>query len=212
MIRMMDCNRLQGKFIVLDGPDGCGKSTQVRLLSEVISGCGFEHITLCDPGGSDIGRQIRAILLDNANVAMSWRCESLLYMASRAQLYSQRIAPALAERRCVICDRWLSSTCAYQGVAGGLGDAFVLELANIALERPWPDLTIIIDLPCDQGLLRLGDTPDRVESRSIDYHRKVREGFLSLAGDRGDFCVVDGAGSIDQVHQRICRVIQEYDF
>ena len=206
----MNCDSLKGKFIVLDGPDGSGKSTQVKLLDDVFQSRGLVPLLLRDPGGTDIGEQIRAVLLNVDNAAMSLRCETLLYMASRAQLYEERIAPALQDGRCVICDRWISSTYAYQAVAGKIGRDALLTLAEVSLERTWPDLTLIIDLPSELGLSRVGSIPDRMERKSGDFHRQVRDAFLDLAGKRGDFRVVDGGGSIDQVHQRVLGVLSDY--
>jgi dTMP kinase len=207
----MNWEDLKGKFLVLDGPDGCGKSTQIQVLSEFIGKQGIETFVARDPGGTRIGERIRQILLDSDNGEMSVRCEALLYMASRAQLYRQGIVPALQQAKCVLCDRWFSSTYAYQAVAGGMGADLVLKLAETALQRTWPDLTIIIDVPSDQGLSRVGRTPDRMEGKPLEFHRQVRQAYLDLARWRNDVQVVDGAGSVEQVHQRICEVIiKEY--
>lgn len=206
----MKWDRLKGKFIVLDGPDGSGKSTQVRLLTGFIRGQGLTCQAVRDPGGTRIGDQIREILLNKDNTEMSVRCEALLFMASRAQLFSEQIQPALEQQKCVICDRWVSSTYAYQAVAGKIGPELVINLADVALERTWPDLTVIVDLPSDLGLKRIGQYPDRMEQKSHDFHQRVRRAFLSLADTREDFRVVDGSGSIEEVHEEICEVIGGY--
>ncbi len=206
----MSWQRLKGKFIVLDGPDGTGKSTQVEALVDFLKHKGVESITARDPGGTSIGEKIRHILLDNQNGEMSVRCETLLYMASRAQLYHEYIAPGLKNNMCVICDRWISSTYAYQAEAGNIGAEMVLNLAQVALERTWPDLTIIIDIPSELGLARVGKSPDRMEQKPWEYHRHVRQAFLDLARSRSDFRIVQGEGAISQVHQRICEVLQQY--
>jgi len=206
----MNWDPLKGRFIVLDGPDGSGKSTQIKLLHDVLQAHHLIPLLLRDPGGTDIGEQIRKILLDPANTAMSPRCETLLYMASRAQLYHEKIAPALQQGKCVLCDRWISSTYAYQAVAAKVGSQNLLALADVSLERTWPDLTIIIDLPSDAGLARVGSSPDRMEQKPQDYHRRVRDAFLELARDRDDFRIVDGAVSIDEVHRRILKVLSDY--
>ena len=203
-----DC--LNGKFLVIDGPDGSGKSTQIKLLDDFLQEHGHRPLLLRDPGGTDIGEQIRNILLDPGNAAMSLRSETLLYMASRAQLYHERIAPALKQGRCVVCDRWISSTYAYQAIAGKIGKDTLLALAEAALERTWPDLTIIIDVPSDLGLTRVGSCRDRMEQKSQDFHRQVRDAFGDLARMREDFRIVDGASSIDQVHQRVVKVLIDY--
>jgi len=204
----MNWEKVQGKFIVLDGPDGCGKSTQVRLLAEVLEQTGIETISLRDPGGTNIGEQIRQILLRNDNQAMSVRCEALLYMASRAQLYEESIKPALAAGKCVICDRWLSSTYAYQAVAGKIGVEWLEQLAAASLERIWPDMTIIIDVPSETGLQRVGPIPDRMEEKSADFHQRVRQAFGDLARTHRGFGVIDGTGTIEQVHRRVLELIE----
>jgi len=210
MYRTPFSEALKGKFIVLDGPDGAGKSTQVALLADAIEKAGTAVAVWRDPGGTAIGDKIRAILLDEANTTMTVRCEALLYMASRAQLYAERIAPALAEGKCVLCDRWLSSTVAYQAVAGNIGAAAVLQIAQAALERTWPDLTVIIDLPCELGLQRSGPRPDRMEQKALDYHRRVREAFVELGrcgSIEGKIAVVDGGGSREEVHQGVLEAL-----
>ncbi len=199
----MNWQILKGKFIVIDGPDGSGKSTQAKLLSELIAENGIETELFRDPGSTDISEKIRHILLDNANTDMSIRCETMLYMASRAQLFDQKIAPALALGKCVICDRWLSSTYAYQAVAGKIGLDYVLKLADTALARSWPDMTVIIDIPAENALARIGDSPDRMESKPAIFHKNVCKAFLSLAHDRDDFHVIDGSGTIQQVHKMV---------
>jgi dTMP kinase len=201
--------RCSGKFIVLDGPDGCGKSTQARLLAEWLGGQGVEVETFRDPGGTAIGEKIRQILLSPEHEAMSTAAEVLLYMAARLQLYAEKIGPALKENKCVVLDRWLSSTCAYQGYAGGFGMDKVIKIAEDCLERPWPDLTIILDVDVESGLRRLNRALDRMERKGQDYHRKVREGFLQLAKERQDFVVIDGSGDIETVRQRVQRVVSE---
>lgn len=206
----MNWQSLKGKFIVLDGPDGAGKSTQVKLLEEVIKNNKILSTSVRDPGGTAIGEQIRTILLDHRSTGMSVRCEALLYMASRAQLYAEHITPALTAGHCVICDRWVSSTYAYQAVAGKIGAEAVLRMAEAVLERTWPDLTIILDLPSEFGLGRVGGKPDRMEAKGQEFHRQVRQAFLHLASGRPDFRVIDATGTVQQVHQRLMEVITNY--
>lgn len=205
----MDFYLLKGKFIVLDGPDGSGKSTQAALLKEWLEVKALQVTALRDPGSTVIGDQIRHILLNPDHAEMSVRTEALLYMASRAQLYSEKIAPALAAGSCVICDRWVSSTLAYQAVAGRIGSDAVLAIARAALERLWPDLTIIIDLPSEVGMDRVGSNRDRMEQKSADFHCRVRQAFIEIAktNQEAEFAVIDGRGSIEQVHQRICQAL-----
>jgi dTMP kinase len=205
-------NRLQGKFIVLDGPDGCGKSTQTKLLIQWLRGQDVSTETFRDPGDTAIGEKIRQILLNPEHIAMSTPTEVLLYMAARIQLWQEKIAPALVQKKCVILDRWLSSTCAYQGYAGGFGMNQVKKLAADSLGIPWPDLTIMLDVDLETAANRLSDQLDRMEAKPREYHRKVREGFLKLADWQKKLVVVDGAGNIETVHERIKQIISETDF
>jgi len=137
----------KAKFIVLDGPEGCGKSTQAQLLLAHLKSTAQDAILVRDPGTTPIGEQIRALLLNPANVEMNMRCEMLLYMAARAQMMAQVILPALHSGQTVICDRFVSSTLAYQLGGDGLTADDIRKTASIAIRDRWPDLTIILDLP-----------------------------------------------------------------
>lgn len=205
-------NQFLGKFVVLDGPDGCGKTTQVKLLAQWLSEQSVSFECLRDPGGTAIGEKIRNILLNPDHITMSTTAEVLLYMAARIQLWQEKIAPALKENKCVILDRWLSSTCAYQGYAGGFGIDKVIKIAADALERTWPDLTIILDVDLETSVNRLSSQPDRMEAKPCQYHQKVREGFLELARQRENFMIVDGKGDIETVHNKILQHISEVSF
>ena len=202
-------NRFQGKFIVLDGPDGCGKSTQATLLVQWLQEQGVTVGRFRDPGDTPIGEKIREILLNPEHEAMSTRTELLLYMAARAQLWAEKISPALRENRCVVLDRWLSSTCAYQGCAGGFGMDKVIKIAGDCLERVWPDLTIILDVDLKTAAQRLKRQLDRMEAKGDGYHQKVREGFLELAGAQEGFIVVDATGNVETVHASVIVEIEK---
>lgn len=201
-------NRFASKFIVIDGPDGCGKTTQTELLVKWLKQKGVDVETFREPGGTAIGEKIRQILLNPEHLAMDTTTEVLLYMASRIQLWQEKIAPALKQNKCVILDRWLSSTCAYQGYAGGFGIDKVIKIATDCLERPWPDLTIILDIDPKSAAKRLNRTLDRIEQKGDSYHQKVREGFLKLAKNRDDFVVVDAAGDIETIHKKITEIVE----
>ena len=205
-------DRLQGKFIVLDGPDGCGKSTQAELLVKWLESEGVPTSRFRDPGDTDIGEKIREILLNPEHLAMDTRTELLLYMAARAQLWAEKIAPALKNGRCVVLDRWLSSTCAYQGFAGGFGTEKVIKIATDCLERIWPDLTIILDVDIKTAARRLDRQLDRMEAKGDGYHQKVRQGFLQLAEGHKNVLVVDAADGIETVHKNILQLISEASF
>jgi len=199
-----------GKFIVLDGPDGCGKSTQVELLRRWLAAQGAETRAYRDPGATVIGEKIRAILLDVSHAEMADGTEVLLYMAARAQLWHERIGPDLAAGRCVVMDRWISSTCAYQGRAGGFGVERVLRLAGQCLERVWPDVTVVLDVETATAEERMDRERDRMERKGHDYHQKVRWGFLELAEGHPDYVVVvDASGSIDEVHGQVVEVVRD---
>lgn len=200
---------LKSKFIVLDGPDGCGKSSQRDLLAQLLTNNKVKVACFRDPGSTATGEKIRNILLDPAN-HISDRTELLLYMASRAQLWDQCIAPALKKKNCVLLDRWLSSTCAYQGYAGGVGIQKVIDIAEHSLERCWPDLTIILDVDLKTAKSRMNRSLDRMEQKAALYHKKVRQGFLKLARMRKDIFVVDSTQNIEEVHSDIVKVITKH--
>lgn len=202
-------SRFDGKFIVLDGPDGSGKSTQARLLGEWLYEQGVVVAGFRDPGTTVIGEKIRDILLSPAHDTMTTPVEVLLYMAARAQLWAEEIAPAMQQGKCILLDRWLSSTCAYQGHAGGFGMDKVIAIARNSLERMWPDLTIVLDVDLKTAAGRLDRQLDRMEQKGDSYHAKVREGFLELAGSRSDFVVVDATQPTEAVHRAVLDAVKE---
>ena len=204
--------KFSGKFIVLDGPDGCGKTTQCKMLAQWLTRQGVTTETFRDPGDTAIGEKIRQVLLNPEHQTMSTRTELLLYMAARVQLWQEKIAPALQAGKCVILDRWLSSTCAYQGYAGGFGMDNIIKIAEGCLEKPWPDLTIILDLDLKTASRRLNRDLDRMEQKGDGYHQKVRQGFLELAKDRENFAVVDSSGDIETTHKKVLDTISQVSF
>lgn len=185
---------LKGRFIVLDGPDGSGKSTQFARLAAAVREAGLAVREVREPGGTPIGEQIRRVLLDPANAEMDVRCELLLYMASRAQLVAQEIAPALARGELVLADRFLSSTLAYQGAAGGLERDDILRIGHFAIGACRPDLVVILDVDERVASTRLNPLLDRMERKGAEFHRRVREGFLQQAREMpGTYAVIDAA-------------------
>jgi dTMP kinase len=202
-------NRLSGKFIVIDGPDGCGKTTQTKLLVDWLKKQGIAVETFREPGGTAIGEKVRQILLNPEHIAMSTETEVMLYMAARVQLWQEKIKPALKQNKCVVVDRWLSSTCAYQGFAGGFGIDKVIKIAEDCLAKPWPDLTIILDVDLETAATRLKKDLDRMEQKGDSYHKKVREGFRKLAKNRKNFVIIDATDDIETVHKQVKDVIEK---
>lgn len=172
---------MKGKFITFEGSEGCGKSTQSRMLYEYLKKKGQKVIYLREPGGVKISEKIRKILLDVKNSAMSEACEMLLYMAARAQVVKEIIRPALLAGKIVICDRFMDSTLAYQGYGLGMDISFIRRSGDFACGGIKPDLTIFLDLAVKKGLIHRQQCKDRIEQRSIGYHGRVRRGYLKLA-------------------------------
>jgi dTMP kinase len=194
-------------FIVIDGPEGCGKSTQAELAEKALRDRGIETVVVREPGGTALGEALREILLRSKD-KIGPRVEMLLFMASRAQLVNEVIRPALQEGKTVICKRFLSSTIAYQGYAGGEDVDEIERIGACATGGLRPDLTIVIDVDATVGLERV-KSPDRIESRSAEYHEKVRRGFLDLAARYpDDYAVVDGSRPVEAVHQDIMKTIE----
>ncbi|MBT8485598.1 MAG: dTMP kinase [Phycisphaerales bacterium] len=204
-------DRLSGRFIVFDGPDGSGKSTQFTRFA---ARCRTHGLTVCEvrePGGTSIGEQIRAVLLDPANGEISLRCEMMLYMASRAQLLEQSIRPALARGELVLADRFISSTLAYQGTAGGMSPEEILAVGRVATGGYWPDLTVIFDVDPDIAHGRLDDERDRIEQKSGAFHRRVRQGFLAQAQAQPDrYRVIDAAAAVAEVEGRLVEALMAW--
>jgi len=172
---------MKGKFITFEGSEGCGKSTQSKLLCEYLQAKGCKVTYLREPGATKISEKIRDVLLDAKNDGMSVSCEMLLYMAARAQIVEEIIKPALAKGEIVICDRYLDSTLAYQGYGLGVDIKLIKDVGKFATQGIMPDLTILLDVPVKKGLGYRVHSKDRIEQRSLAYHNKVRQGYFRLA-------------------------------
>ena len=173
----------KGILITLEGNEGCGKSTQIKLLRQYLKREGYPAYLTREPGGTHIGNMVRHILLDPKNKEMSAECETLLYMASRAQLIQEVLKPKLSEGKIVLCDRWLDATLAYQGYGGGVDIAWIRELGRIVTAGVTPKVTIFMDLPVEIGLKRATSfkAADRMEQKKSLFHKKVHAGYVAIA-------------------------------
>ena len=203
-------------FITFEGIDGCGKTTQFRMLAQWLRDRGKDVVETVEPGGTEIGRQIRRILLDPASADMQPRTELLLYFASRAQNVDQVIRPALDSGRIVLCDRFTDSTLVYQGCGRGLDTQVVLDLDRIACRGLKPDVTLLIDIDSETSLMRakrrnerVGLDESRIDEEDAAFHERVRQGYLTLAKAEPDrIVVIDGAAGIGEVGQRIREALR----
>jgi dTMP kinase len=199
---------MPGLFLCLDGLDGSGKSTQARLLADWLHGLCRTVVACRDPGGTPVGEQLRAIVLE-AQRELTVAAETFLFMASRAELVARVIRPALDAGHDVIADRFVMSTVVYQGHAGGLDPADLWRMGAVATAGVSPDMTLILDLPAAAALSRLGANKDRMEDRRVEFHERVRAGFLAEAAARPDRCrVVDATAEPNAVRDAIRRHVQ----
>lgn len=209
----------RGVFITFEGIDGCGKTTQLRLLAERLRSEGRSVVETVEPGGTAIGRQIRRMLLDSANQELDPLAELFLYFASRAQNVEQTIRPALAGGHIVLCDRFTDSTLVYQGCGRNLGVDTVLALDRIACRGLKPDLTLLIDIDPDTSLARAhvrnattaSGAETRMDEEPVDFHRRVRDAYLALAKrERDRFRVIDGRNDVAEVAAAVWSVVRPY--
>jgi len=194
---------MKGIFITFEGIDGSGKTTQIELLNSFLKQSGFDVVLTREPGGTDIGDKIRKILLDRKNIQMSYRTETLLFLASRAELVSKVIQPSLNQGKIVICDRFFDSTIAYQGIARQLGAEKILDMSLWATENIIPDLTFLLSIDvweCENRIKNGKKKKDRIEKEEIDFKSKIQEGYMQLAGKNKErFVIVDGCLDIESV-------------
>ena len=197
---------MKGRLITFEGSEGSGKSTQIKLLTQHLKSQHKNPLWLREPGGVRISETIRRILLDVKNQKMNEICETLLYMAARSQLVSERILPALRQGRVVLCDRFLDSTIVYQGYGNGVDLDFIRKIGKYAAQDIQPDITFIFDIEVQKGLFRKGQKKDRIEQRSLEYHRRVRAGYLKLAGEEPQrIKLIQGSRSKEEIQQEIRR-------
>jgi len=199
--------RKRGIFITFEGPEGSGKSTHSRLLYDFLRKKRFKLLYTREPGGVLISERIRKLLLDPGNKDMDVVCEMLLYMAARAQIVKKKISPALKQGRIVICDRFMDATLAYQGYAGGMDVKIIKDIGDLVTHGILPEVTFLLDIDPKEGLLRSGKNKDRMERKSLSYHRKVRKGYLSIARKEPmRVKVISSVGAIDKTQEYIRQI------
>ncbi len=203
--------RAAARFITLEGIDGCGKSTQARLLAAALEHAGEHVLRLREPGGVKISEKIRALLLDPANAEMGETCELLLFEAARAQLVEEVIAPALAAGQTVVCDRFFDSTTAYQAYAGGQDLARVAQANALAVGEYVPALTLVFDLSVEQALTRRAARAgeDRMELKGDAYQERVAAGFRAVAASEPERVkLIDATGNVEQVFAQVVEQVR----
>ena len=194
-------------FITFEGADGCGKTTQIKLIDEYLRSKGYKTLLTREPGAKGLGEKIREILL-NYDGEVSSRCESFLFLADRAQHVDCIIKPALQEGTIVLCDRHTDSTVAYQGYGRGLDIEEIKKLNAIATGGLKPDLTIVFDVDIETSQSRIGKNKDRMESAGIEFFKKVREGFLEIAKEEPERVkVINSSDTIENIHKKVVELI-----
>ena len=197
---------MSGTFIVFEGCEGAGKSTQMRLLSELLQKRGAAHTVTREPGGSEISEAIRKVILDGRFTAMTDECEALLYAAARAQHLADTVLPALEEGKTVLCDRYIFSSFAYQGYGRGLDMGFLRAVNSFALLGHMPDITLFLDIPPRSAFERKhgADQNDRIEQAGEAFHARVYQGYLRLAEEYpGQIVRVDCSGTKFETNEKI---------
>ena len=206
----------RGIFITFEGPECAGKTTQIRLLKEHFTTLGREVIVTREPGGTEIGEELRQIVKHHISaIPVTDEAEVLLFAASRAQHVSEVINPAIERGAVVLCDRFLDSTTAYQGYARGLDMKFITNLNNFAIAGTVPDITILLDLTAEESVERGSKREetlfvlDRIEAEKIDFHKRVRSGFLKIAEHEPERVkIVPAIDTIEKIHSKIINLLQ----
>lgn len=199
----------QGLFITFEGADGCGKTTQLKLLAEYLTEKGYEVVITREPGAKGLGEKIREILL-NYEGDVSDRCESFLFLADRAQHIDMIVNPAVCAGKIVLCDRHTDSSVAYQGYGRQLPVERIKRLNEIAVNGRHPDLTLIFDIDVETSMRRVGQEKDRMESAGTEFFNRVREGYLEIAKQEPKRVkVLDASKSIDEIHADVIKLFEE---
>jgi len=198
----------KGKFVTFEGLDGCGKTTQIKLLDEYLKSKGYKTLLTREPGSKGLGEKLREILL-NYDGEVSSTCESFLFLADRAQHVDCIIKPALESGTIVLCDRHTDSTVAYQGYGRCLDIEQIKYLNNIAVSGLKPDLTIVFDIDIETSNLRVGGKKDRMESSGEAFFNRVRQGFLEIAKEEPERVkLIDSKASIEDIHNKVLELVK----
>ncbi|WP_409252452.1 dTMP kinase [Bacillus sp. SCS-153A] len=205
----------QGLFITVEGPEGAGKSTIIKKMAEELTERGHEVVLTREPGGITIAEEIREVILNPENTAMDERTEALLYAAARRQHLAEKVIPALKDGKVVLCDRFLDSSLAYQGHARGIGMDEVYSINKFAIEDTMPDMTLYFDVEPEEGLKRIsahkGREVNRLDLEALDFHEKVREGYLMLLEKFPErIKKVDASASFVEVYKQALTIVEKY--
>ena len=198
-----------GLFVTLEGPDGAGKTSVMSMLESRLKEKGIRYTATREPGGIRISEMIREIILDRSNTEMDARTEALLYAAARRQHLVQVIEPALQEGRVVLCDRFIDSSIAYQGAGRGIGTEDVREINRFAIGNVMPELTLLLDLPAEEGLARIernrdkGREVNRLDAESLAFHRTVQKEYAAIAENEPDRVIrIDASGTLEETAEK----------
>ncbi|EFV74158.1 MULTISPECIES: dTMP kinase [Cytobacillus] len=204
----------KGKFITVEGPEGAGKTTIIDMLASNLAKEGYQVLQTREPGGIEIAEQIRSVILDKNNTKMDPRTEALLYAAARRQHLAEKVKPAMDKGYIILCDRFIDSSLAYQGYARGLGIDEVYSINSFAIEGMMPELTLYFDIEPEAGLDRInqhkGREVNRLDLEKLDFHHKVREGYLKLMELYPErIFKIDASGTLEEVYQQAESKLKE---
>ena len=202
---------MRGKLISFEGCEGAGKTTKLKMLKGYLEEKGIPYLYTREPGGNPVSENIRAVILNPENAAMTAECEALLYAAARAQLLNDVIEPALAAGKLVVCDRYVDSSLAYQGEARGLGQDFVRKINSYAFEKYLPDCTVFLDIPPERAFERKhgADENDRMEREGLAFHQKVYAGYRKIAEREPErFVRVDASGTKQETFDKVLELLR----